>query len=324
MSDTAVDAPAPLRKHEGTPSSSTERTTIVLAFWLIVLVGLPFWWTTTSIERHALPQRDVADLVKQQVSFHPMTSSSEISSSLTALPASSSHPSRARFAFRTSGERQATATTARQQLRGLAMPSLQGRRCVFPTCFAVLALNPTYRWRRKAATHQGRRCHIRATRETTHAAHLDLGRRSPSSKVQLAIQARLQPALSGRFRHGYSARLGCRGGSGARVPSLRLVTSLADPPAQDTSCPSLMLSRHFTTLPSRRRFSTLRLYRSSQSSTKGVRSSRRISSRRSSTRRNGAWVRHRLCSLVASALITSHSLDCLTRSSSALSALCAL
>lgn len=38
------------------PSDITRRTYVVLSFWLVVLLlGLPFWWTTTSIYRANLP-----------------------------------------------------------------------------------------------------------------------------------------------------------------------------------------------------------------------------------------------------------------------------
>ncbi|KFA72785.1 hypothetical protein S40288_06376 [Stachybotrys chartarum IBT 40288] len=56
---TEVDQPAPPPPKQAPPekpSDTTRRTRVVLSFWLIVvLLGLPIWWRTTSIHRASLP-----------------------------------------------------------------------------------------------------------------------------------------------------------------------------------------------------------------------------------------------------------------------------
>lgn len=44
------------------PSDASRRSYIILSFWvLVVLLGLPVWWQTTSIYRADLPVSDMMD-----------------------------------------------------------------------------------------------------------------------------------------------------------------------------------------------------------------------------------------------------------------------
>lgn len=44
------------------PADARRRSLIVLSFWvLIALLGLPMWWTTTSIYRAELPLSEMTD-----------------------------------------------------------------------------------------------------------------------------------------------------------------------------------------------------------------------------------------------------------------------
>jgi GPI-anchor transamidase subunit S len=45
------------------------RRILVLSFWAILLLGLPFWWHTTTIERLALPKGQVEAWKSQEVSY---------------------------------------------------------------------------------------------------------------------------------------------------------------------------------------------------------------------------------------------------------------
>lgn len=47
----------------------TSRRIIVLSFWAILLLGLPFWWYTTTIERLTLPKGQVEAWKSQEVSY---------------------------------------------------------------------------------------------------------------------------------------------------------------------------------------------------------------------------------------------------------------
>ena len=38
-----------------------QRRLVVAAFWAAILVGLPLWWTTTSLERRPLPEQRIQD-----------------------------------------------------------------------------------------------------------------------------------------------------------------------------------------------------------------------------------------------------------------------
>lgn len=64
-SPTAVAADATSRRKEPPPekpSDSRRRSLVILSFWLIVLcLGLPIWWHTTTIPRASLPLDDMMD-----------------------------------------------------------------------------------------------------------------------------------------------------------------------------------------------------------------------------------------------------------------------
>lgn len=63
MADVQESSPAPSAEKTGLtspppekPSDITRRTRVVVSFWLIVLcLGLPIWWKTTTIYRANLP-----------------------------------------------------------------------------------------------------------------------------------------------------------------------------------------------------------------------------------------------------------------------------
>lgn len=61
----AVAADATSRRKEPPPekpSDSRRRSVVILSFWLIVLcLGLPIWWRTTTIPRASLPLDDMMD-----------------------------------------------------------------------------------------------------------------------------------------------------------------------------------------------------------------------------------------------------------------------
>ncbi len=48
--------PIPLHQND------TVRFKIVLSYWLVVLLGLPLWWASTSIERLRLPKARIMAL----------------------------------------------------------------------------------------------------------------------------------------------------------------------------------------------------------------------------------------------------------------------
>lgn len=64
-SPTAVSVDTASRRKEPPPekpSDSRRRSLVILSFWLIVLcLGLPIWWRTTTIPRASLPLDDMMD-----------------------------------------------------------------------------------------------------------------------------------------------------------------------------------------------------------------------------------------------------------------------
>lgn len=67
-SEQPIDVPEPAFQ------SSWTRRAVVASFWVIVLIGLPVWWKTTTIERLSLPKGEVESFriskVGSQVSEH--------------------------------------------------------------------------------------------------------------------------------------------------------------------------------------------------------------------------------------------------------------
>jgi len=56
MDDGAIDKASPIRD----PSilffeQQKTRRVILLSYWIVVLLAIPLWWSTTSIERLSLP-----------------------------------------------------------------------------------------------------------------------------------------------------------------------------------------------------------------------------------------------------------------------------
>ena len=45
------------------------RWSILVAYWAVILLALPLWWTTTSIQRLSLPTSRVEDLVQKNLRF---------------------------------------------------------------------------------------------------------------------------------------------------------------------------------------------------------------------------------------------------------------
>lgn len=66
----AVHRNAPPEK----PETVRRRSLIVLTFWLIILLlGLPMWWQTTSIYRAKLPLNEMENWAAGKVSYqHPL------------------------------------------------------------------------------------------------------------------------------------------------------------------------------------------------------------------------------------------------------------
>ena len=48
--------------------SDKRRRGILLSYWIVILLGIPLWWITTSITRLPLPEARVKSLQEKQVS----------------------------------------------------------------------------------------------------------------------------------------------------------------------------------------------------------------------------------------------------------------
>jgi hypothetical protein len=44
-----------------------ERVNVLAAFWLGLLVGIPYWWYTTLVYRAELPHEHIQELLTKQV-----------------------------------------------------------------------------------------------------------------------------------------------------------------------------------------------------------------------------------------------------------------
>ena len=49
--------------------SRRARWSILAAYWAIILLAIPLWWTTTSIQRLSLPTSRVADIARKDLRF---------------------------------------------------------------------------------------------------------------------------------------------------------------------------------------------------------------------------------------------------------------
>jgi len=49
--------------------SRKTRWSILAAYWAVILLALPLWWTTTSIQRLSLPTSRVEDLARKDLRF---------------------------------------------------------------------------------------------------------------------------------------------------------------------------------------------------------------------------------------------------------------
>ena len=47
--------------------STPNRRRIIASYWLVVILALPLWWKTTSIDRLSLPENRVHGLTEKQV-----------------------------------------------------------------------------------------------------------------------------------------------------------------------------------------------------------------------------------------------------------------
>ena len=52
--------------------SDTTRRLILLSYWIIVLIGIPLWWSTTTITRLALPENRVKAQELKPVRIHTL------------------------------------------------------------------------------------------------------------------------------------------------------------------------------------------------------------------------------------------------------------
>lgn len=60
----SLDTPGP----ESFQAPSIRRW-ITLSYWTIILLGIPYWWHSTTIERHSLPLHDIEQWQNRGVSF---------------------------------------------------------------------------------------------------------------------------------------------------------------------------------------------------------------------------------------------------------------
>ena len=68
-----------------------ERISIIVAFWAVVLIGLPFWWATTTIERLPLPRSEVEHWSSLQVHRLSLGDDRRLDTLSKALPSSTAN-----------------------------------------------------------------------------------------------------------------------------------------------------------------------------------------------------------------------------------------
>ena len=71
----------PLRKEPPQESSKSIRVRglVILSFWaVVVFLGLPTWWWTTSIHRARLPLQEMLDWADGKVTRHPQRQGNSI------------------------------------------------------------------------------------------------------------------------------------------------------------------------------------------------------------------------------------------------------
>lgn len=67
--DSSVKMPEDVAEKPIAFQSDTSRRRILLSYWVVVLLGIPLWWVTTSLTRLPLPESSVRALESKQVSF---------------------------------------------------------------------------------------------------------------------------------------------------------------------------------------------------------------------------------------------------------------
>lgn len=76
-SSAPMDAPPPLStptkraQPPKVPQDLPTRRAVTFAFWAVALLGVPYWWTTTDIERRPLPTAQLAAWLKKAVACLP-------------------------------------------------------------------------------------------------------------------------------------------------------------------------------------------------------------------------------------------------------------
>ena len=71
MADSNVEDAALMKrvKPPPVPQDLSTRRAVVLAFWAVALIGVPYWWSTTTIERRHLPVAQVDAWLRTSVSL---------------------------------------------------------------------------------------------------------------------------------------------------------------------------------------------------------------------------------------------------------------
>lgn len=68
LNERTPELPPPAKLHPVSPTPDIpRRRIIVLSFWALIILGIPFWWKTTTIERLPLPSAEVEGWVERGV-----------------------------------------------------------------------------------------------------------------------------------------------------------------------------------------------------------------------------------------------------------------